>query len=339
MDKVLARDINNFKASFPFRDELRGASFLITGATGLIGSTLIRCLAALNEGIHIIAPVRNLAKAKMLFGENFPGVDFMECNIMDIVDGAFGDVDYIVHGAAPTASRFFVENPVETIDTIFNGTKAVLDYARSYQVKGMVNLSSLEVYGTILDDSAPVSENVQGYLDPLSVRSSYPMAKRAAENLCVAYAKEYGVHVKTARLTQTTGAGIAKDDNRIIAQFARLAAKGEDIVLHTKGDSARPYCYTIDSINAILYVLLKGTDGDAYNVANEETYISARGMAEYLQKNFNPSIKVRVELGDNYGYAPATKLRLSAAKLGGLGWKPRYGLKEIFENLIEYLKA
>lgn len=339
MDKVLARDINNFKASFPFRDELRGASFLITGATGLIGSTLIRCLAALNEGIHIFAPVRNLAKAKMLFGENFPGVDFMECNIMDIVDGAFGDVDYIVHCAAPTASRFFVEKPVETIDTIFNGTKAVLDYARSHQVKDMVNLSSLEVYGTILDDSLPVSENVQGYLDPLSVRSSYPMAKRAAENLCVAYAKEYGVHVKTARLTQTTGAGIAKDDNRIIAQFARLAAKGEDIVLHTKGDSARPYCYTIDSINAILYILLKGSDGDAYNVANEETYISARGMAEYLQKNFNPSIKVRVELGDNYGYAPATKLRLSSSKLRSLGWKPQYGLKEIFCSLMDYLEV
>lgn len=339
MDKVLARDINNFKASFPFRDELRGASFLITGATGLIGSTLIRCLAALNEGIHIFAPVRNLAKAKMMFGENFPGVDFMECNIMDIVDGVFGDVDYIVHCAAPTASRFFVENPVETIDTIFNGTKAVLDYARSHQVKGMVNLSSLEVYGTILDDSAPVSENVQGYLDPLSVRSSYPMAKRAAENLCVAYAKEYGVHVKTARLTQTTGAGIAKDDNRIIAQFARLAAKGEDIVLHTKGDSARPYCYTIDSINAILYILLKGADGDAYNVVNEETYISARGMAEYLQKKFNPSIKVRVELGDNYGYAPATKLRLSSSKLRSLGWRPQYGLKEIFCSLIDYLEV
>lgn len=339
MDKVLTRDIYNFKASFPFRDELRGASFLITGATGLIGSTLIRCLAALNEGIHIFAPVRNLAKAKMMFGENFPGVDFMECNIMDIVDGAFGEIDYIVHGAAPTASKFFVENPVETIDTIFNGTKAVLDYARSHQVKSLVNLSSLEVYGTILDDSLPVSENVQGYLDPLSVRSSYPMAKRAAENLCVAYAKEYGVHVKTARLTQTTGAGIAKDDNRIIAQFARLAAKGEDIVLHTKGDSARPYCYTIDSINAILYILLKGADGDAYNVANEETYISARGMAEYLQKKFNPSINVRVELGDNYGYAPATKLRLSSSKLRSLGWKPQYGLKEIFCSLMDYLEV
>lgn len=115
-----------------------------------------------------------------------------------------------------------------------------------------------------------------------------------------------------------------------------MAAQGEDIVLHTKGDSARSYCYTIDAVNAILYILLKGADGDAYNVANEDTYISALGTAEYLQKKFNPSIKVRIELDDHYGYPPATKLRLSAAKLRALGWKPQYGLKEIFSSLIEY---
>lgn len=338
MDKVLERDINKFTASFPFRKTLHSSTFLVTGATGLIGSTLIRCLSALDEDIHIFAPVRSLSKAKMIFGDDYPEVNFKECNVLEGDYGTTGDINYIVHCAAPTASKFFVENPVETIDTIFNGTKTVLDYARSHQVKDIVCLSSLEVYGTILDDTKPVTEDVQGYLDPLSARSSYPMAKRAAENLCAAYAKEYGVHVKTARLTQTTGAGIAKDDNRIIAQFARLAAKGEDIVLHTTGDSARPYCYTTDCINAILYILLKGTDGNAYNVANEETYISARDMAEYLQKNFNPSIKVRIELGDDYGYAPATKLRLSAAKLREIGWAPHYGLKEIFSNLMEYLQ-
>lgn len=339
MDKVLARDINNFKLSFPFSDELRGTSFLITGATGLIGSTLIRCLVALDNGIHIFAPIRNLDKAKMMFGEKFPNVDFMECNIMDIKDDIFGDIDYIVHCAAPTASKFFVEKPVETIDTIFNGTKTVLDYACSHRVKSMVNLSSLEVYGTINDDSTPITEEIQGYLDPLNVRSSYPMAKRAVENLCTAYANEYDVPVKNARLTQTTGAGISKDDNRIIAQFARLAAKGEDIVLHTTGESSRPYCYTIDSIAAILYILLKGTNGEAYNVANEETYISAKDMAEYVKCNFNPQIDVKVDINNNFGYAPPTKIRLSCQKLCGLGWKPVYGLKEIFRNLIAYLDS
>ena len=83
--------------------------------------------------------------------------------------------------------------------------------------------------------------------------------------------------------------------------------------------------------------MLKGEAGEAYNVSNDETYISARGMAEYLRDNFNPKISVRVELNDNMGYAPATKLKLTSAKLAGLGWMPKYGLKEIFQRLIAYL--
>jgi nucleoside-diphosphate-sugar epimerase len=62
-------------------------------------------------------------------------------------------------------------------------------------------------------------------------------------------------------------------------------------------------------------------------------------MAEYLQKNFNPSINVKIEINENMGYAPVSKLRLSATKLRNLGWMPRYGLKEIFERLIAFFKA
>lgn len=105
MDNVLAKDINNFKTSFPFTDELRGASFLITGSTGLIGSTLLRCLVALDEGIRIFAPVRNLDKARAMFGEVDSNVSFMEGNITGLGDEAMGDIDYIVHCAAPTASK------------------------------------------------------------------------------------------------------------------------------------------------------------------------------------------------------------------------------------------
>lgn len=339
MNAVLERDIKEFAESFALSSELADASIIITGATGLIGSSLIFCLTALQKGIKIIAPVRNLAKAKEKFSsEQLRHIQLIECDLVKFDYDSLGDVDYIVHCAAPTASKFFVDHPVETFSIIYEGTKVLLDYAARHKVKGFVYLSSLEVYGEINDDSMEADECAQGYLDPLSVRSSYPMAKRAVENFCCLYAAQYGVPVKIARLTQTTGAGIAKDDNRVIAQFARLAANGQDIVLHTSGESARPYCYTMDSISAILYILLRGNPGEAYNVANESTYISARGLAEYLQKNFNLSINVKIEINENMGYAPVSKLRLSAAKVRGLGWEPRYGLKEIFERLIDYLK-
>ncbi len=339
MNKVLQRDINDFAASFALSNDLANASIVVTGATGLIGSSLIYGLIALKKNVKIIAPVRNLDKAKEKFSpDQLKNIQLIVCDLVKFDYDSLGDVDYIVHCAAPTSSKFFVDRPVETFSIIYEGTKVLLDYATRHKVKGFAYLSSLEVYGEIIDDSKVVDEGEQGYLDPLSVRSSYPMAKRAVENFCCLYAAQYGVPVKIVRLTQTTGAGIAMDDNRVIAQFARFAANGQDIVLHTSGESARPYCYTMDCISAILYVLLCGKTGEAYNVANESTYISARGMAEYLQKNFNSSICVKFEINENMGYAPASKLRLSSAKLRSLGWKPRYGLREIFERLIEYLR-
>ena len=238
-------------------------------------------------------------------------------------------VDYIIHLASPTASKYFVEHPVETLTTIIEGTQTVLEYAQAAGVVAMVFASSLEVYGSN-DTDEPITEDFQGYLNPIGIRSSYNMGKRAAECLCHAYAKEYGVPVKIARLTQTTGAGIVKDDNRVIVQFARLAAEGNDIILHTKGEAARPYCYTTDAVSALLYILLKGNNGEAYNIANSDTYISVKEMAESLKEHFNPQIDVRVEQNDNMGYAPVTKLHLSTEKLETLGWKPRYGLKDIF---------
>ena len=282
--------------------------------------------------------MRDAEKALSMFDEaELNHISFIECDLLKYDYGQLGKVDYIIHCAAPTSSKFFVEHPVDTAEIIIDGTKVLLNYAAKHKVKGFVYLSSLEIYGSILDDTKEVTEDVQGYLDPMSVRSSYPMAKRAAENLCSLYVKQYDVPVKVARLTQTTGAGLSKDDNRVIAQFARLAAKGQDIVLHTTGEAARPYCYTTDAITAILYILLKGKAGEAYNVANEDTYISAKGMAEFLRDNFNPSISVRIELNDNMGYAPVTKLKLSSQKLRSLGWSPKIRLKDIFRSLITML--
>lgn len=337
MNKIQIQDIQEFAHSFELADVLQGSSFLITGATGLIGSTLIHCLIELNRDIRIIAPVRNKKKAESIFEDNANIIELIECDLLSFDYNCIGGVDYVVHCAAPTSSKFFVEHPVETFNTIIIGTSVLLDYVRKYPVKSFVYLSSLEVYGSISNDSKPITEDVQGYWNPMSVRSSYPMAKRAAENLCCLYAHQYGVPVKVARLTQTTGAGIAKDDNRVIAQFARLAAEGKDIILHTTGASARPYCYTIDAISAILYILLKGSAGEAYNVANEDTYISAKEMAVFLKENYNQNINVRIELNENMGYAPVTKQRLSTCKLQQLGWRPKYGLREIFNKLNDYL--
>ena len=322
-------------------EKLFGHSFIVTGATGLIGSCLVRRLQELNRNqkldLHITCVVRNLAKAEAMFGEASDEISYYEYDFAS--NEPFcppHSADYLVHLAAPTASKFFVEQPVETFCTTLFGTQQVLKYAKeqSDKLKGMLYVSTLEMYGTVLDDSKPLTEDCQGYLDPMQARSSYPMAKRAAECLCHAYSKEHGVRVMTARLAQTFGEGITENDNRVFAQFARSARADEDIVLHTEGKLCRCYCYTADAVEAMLYILLFGEGGMAYNVANEDTYISIRDMAEMVCREFGKNMKVRIELKEGMGYSPTTYLRLDTTRLKALGWRPTHDLKEMFAAII-----
>lgn len=338
MSNIQQKDIWDFVKEFKLADSLNNNRFLITGATGLIGSTLVRCLLALNRGFEIFCPVRNLSKAYSMFGNDCNGLHFVESDLMGYLNSLSEkeEFQYIVHCASPTAGKYMTEHPVETYMLAIDSTRAILEYGRKNDIKGIVYVSSLEYYGQNFDDKI-ITEDMQGYLDNTEARSSYPLGKRAAEYLCAAYSHQYGVNVKIARLTQTFGAGVSADDNRVFAQFARSIIAGSDIVLHTKGDSAKPYCYTTDCVSAILYILLKGNNGEAYNVANSETYISIREMAEFLRDNFNPNIRVIVEEHPEMGYAPVTKLHLSTEKLESLGWKPQYDLKMMYECLIKSL--
>lgn len=338
-NKIEKNDWQEFAHNFQLAEQLRGKVIGITGATGLLGACMVHCLQTLNQlyklQLEIVCIVRNAEKAKNMF-DNVTVIshDFsLGSNISKDVR-----LNYLIHFASPTASQYFINNPVETMVTDFGGTQQILELAKATGISSLVNVSSLEVYGTIYDDAEALSEEQQGYIDPMQVRSSYPIAKRAAESLCHAYAKEYQVHAKTARLAQTFGAGVTPDDNRVFAQFARNVIAGQDIVLHTTGELSRCYCYTTDAIEAILYILLKGEDGEAYNVANEDTYISIIDMAKFLCQTFNPTIKPIIKIKEGMGYSPMTKLRLSCKKIHQLGWTPRHDLKTMFSKLIQSMK-
>lgn len=340
--QILIDDVNAFAENFKLSESLRNKTFLITGATGLIGSVMVKCLLALNRkwalGIKVIAVVRDFVKAKTVFADEFAEIEFRNLNLNDITPSTIDiDVDYIVHLASPTASKYFVEHPVETLRIALEGTTAVLEYAKNVDIMGMVYASSLEVYGSN-DTNEWLDEDFQGYVNPVEARSSYNMGKRASECLCHAYAEEYGVPVMMARFTQVFGAGISESENRVFAQFARSVIQGSNIEIHTEGLSSKPYCYTTDAVSAILYMLLKGQKGEAYNIANKDSYISIRDMAYMLRDNFNQNISVSICPKENQGYAPQTKLRLNTEKIEALGWQPHFNLHQMFERLLMFLK-
>ena len=326
-------------------EQLRGRSVLVTGATGLIGGLLVMTLLSANErlglGMRVIAAVRNEQKAKELF--RYAGTD-LSLAVGDITSplDVSGDIDYIVHGASATSSKYFVEHPVETIITALSGTRNVLELAREKKVMGMVYLSSLEVYGVVDEDHGPVDENCFGRIDPMSVRSSYSEGKRMAENLCASYCGEYGVNVSVCRLCQTFGAGVQYNDGRVFAQFARSVIEGKDIVLRTDGSTKRNYCYISDAVTGILAVLLKGEKGMAYNIANKDTLISLKDMAQLViglcpQSGSKLTFDI-AEDAEKLGYNPKVILDLATGRAEAIGWRAEVGLEEMFRRLIASMK-
>lgn len=346
-DEILRQDMEALAANQELSEGLRGRSVFITGATGLIGSQAVYALAGMNRrnnsGVRVIAMARSREKAQRLFGDLLESGDVeLYCGDVNERIDCGSPADYIIHGASATSSRYFVTHPAETIETALGGTRNILEFAKEKGVKGMVYLSSLEVYGTPQQDGEWIAESDYGYIDPLSVRSSYSEGKRMAECMCASYAKEYGVPVKIARLSQTFGPGVEYDDSRVFAEFARCAIEKKDIVLHTQGNTVRTYCYTRDAVGALFYLLLKGAPGEAYNVTNMDTAVSIREMAELVCGLYPENgISVKIEIPEDvasFGYNPEMVIRLDSRKLQALGWKAEMNLEQMFTRMIESMK-
>lgn len=324
-------------------DKLENTTVLVTGATGLIGYNLVCGLAyadikkSLN--INIIALVRDTSRAVEKYAallKEYKALSFIEGSVEDlpIIEGK---LDFIIHGASPTASLYFIQHPVETIKTAVCGTMNLLELAVTKSVKGFVYLSSMEIYGAPKTEDV-LTEKDLGYMDPLNVRNCYPESKRLCESLCASYAQEYNLPVMSVRLAQTFGLGVDKDDKRVFAEFARCAMKGEDIVLLTDGKSKRCYLYTMDAVSAILTVLLKGEAGQTYNAGNPETYCSIREMAELVVKRISNK-PIMFKMSENSEkckkFSPPHFYNLSIQEIEKLGWKQDKGLEEMYQRMVD----
>lgn len=247
------------------------------------------------------------------------------------------DIDYIIHGANPTSSRYFIDHPVETLHTAVYGTDNLLQLAVEKRVKSFVFLSTMETYGTPGKGTRITEENC-GQFDTTTIRNCYPLGKQVCENLCCSYLSEYHVPVKIARLTQTFGPGVRYDDGRVFAEFARCAIEHRNIVLKTRGETERDYLYTGDAVSAILTILLNGEDGQAYTVANEETYCSVYEMASLVAGRYGIQVEIQEQDVLSQGYANTLYMDLDTTKLQKLGWKPQVGLEEMFDRMIRSMK-
>jgi len=323
-----------FKADLPW-DKLSGCNILVTGATGLIGGCLVEALMMNpNRNYHVYASGRNEERARKRFAEfaEVKAFHFIQHDVMLPLQSDV-DFDYIIHAASNASPNFFTQKPVEVIKSNIDGVANLMEYGLTHGMKRFLYVSSGEVYGE--GDGRIFTEDYSGYVNPTSPRSCYPSSKRAAETLCVSYAAEYSADVVIARPCHTYGPHFTEQDNRVYAQFIRNVLRGKDIVMKSTGEQFRSWCYVVDCASALLYILLKGESGKAYNIADEKSNISIRELAETIAEIGEKKVVIDVpDADEKRGYNPVMKSVYSTERLEAMGWSARFDIREGLKHTI-----
>lgn len=329
-------DLNRI-LSIPGINQLKGKSILITGATGLLGVYLIDALMALGD-IKIVAVGRSKLTAQSRLGEYYdnPLFHFIEQDVCQ----PFPDdihVDYIIPGASNTHPLAYSQYPIETIMINVKGAEHALELACRCHAT-VLYMSTVEVYGNALSDEL-FTEDYNGKLSLSTSRSCYTESKRVSEALCQSYIAERGVDVKIVRLSRIFGPTMLESDSKASSQFIKRALANEDIVLKSRGDQYFSYTYVADAVTAMLYVMLHGKCGEAYNISNEHCDVHLRDFAqmcaEYNDKTVVFDLPSEVE---QKGFSIAMNAILDNSKLKALGFVPQYKMKDAIIRTIEILK-
>lgn len=336
------RNITDLKLPW---EKLAGNTLIISGATGMVGKCLIDLLMqksrALENPIHIIALSRNEITAKERLMEYWEEETFhyVSCDVNQTIPDC-GDIDYVIHAASNTHPLQYSQDPIGTINANVTGTRNLLDYAAAHKAQLFCFLSSVEIYGENRGDTERFDESYAGYLDCNTLRAGYPESKRLGEALCNAYKQAYGQDFVIPRLSRIYGPTMLREDSKAISQFVKKAAAREDIVLKSEGNQKFSYTFVTDAVSGILYSILLGGSGEAYNVADEASDITLRELAEHLAKLADTEVIFEhSEEKERRGYSTATKAMLDATKLKCLGWKPRVQMDEGLESTVEAYRA
>ena len=332
-------DINQiFHESLPW-EKLSGTNILITGATGLIGSTLVDVLMSNpRRDYYVYASGRNLGRGQKRF-EKYLSLDSFRFIQYDVMMPLQSDVqfDYIIHAASNASPNTFSKNPVEIVKANILGVSNLIEYGMGHGMKRFLYVSSGEVYGE--GDGRVMTEEYSGYVDCLNPRSCYPSSKRTAETLCVSYASEYGADVVIARPCHVYGPNFTESDNRVYAQFIRNILHEEDIVLKSKGEQVRSWCYVVDCVSALLYVLLKGASGEAYNIADPNSVLTIRQLAEMLADIGYRKVIMDIPSDiEKSVFNPVSKSVFSVDKLERLGWKVSGNMYEKMSKTVSQVR-
>lgn len=318
--------------------KLSGHKVLVTGATGMIGSMLVDVLASkMSEfGFELTIMSRNGPEMERMFSCH-PDVRIMAHDVNLPLDL---DCDTVFHCASNTHPRQYAEDPIGTVMTNIVGLNNLLDMASRVGGGRFVFMSSVEIYGQNRGDVDRFDESYCGYIDCNTVRAGYNEGKRAGEALCQAYHSQRGLDFVIPRLSRLYGPSLRDSDTKAMSQFIRNAARGEDIVLKSKGDQSFSYCYSADAVSAILHIFFNGECGKAYNVSGLDSDVTLAHIAEVLAGI--AGTKVVFDLPDETemrGYSKSTKALLDISRLRSSGWSPKVHLGDGLSRTVSSLAS
>ena len=322
------RDLQAARRSVPELSALAGSRILITGAGGLICSSLVDFLMSLNMGIQVYVAGRNVdrLKARFSYWENREELRYVNYDALKPFDFG-GELDYIVHGASNADPKAYSTQPVQTMLGNLTGMNEILAWASTHPVKRVLYVSSSEVYGR-KEGQQPYAEQEYGFVDILNPRACYPCSKRAAETLCAAYGAQYGVDTVIVRPGHVYGPTATAGDSRASSQFPRDVLSGKDIVMKSAGSQLRSYCYVLDCVSAMTAVLLSGQAGRAYNISNRDSVVTIRQMAQAFADAAGRSIVFENPSDqETRSYNLMDNSALDAQSLEALGWRGLFDLK------------
>lgn len=281
--KVIAADLAQVIPS------LAGSTLLVTGGQGFLCSYIVDAVAQYNE-VSGKTPCRiivmdNLSSSQGERLAHLMGRKDVRAIQHDVARPLVLDepVHWIVHGASIASPSIYRQYPLETIDANVTGTRNLLELAAANDVRGMVILSSSEIYGDPQPEFVPTPETYRGNVSCFGPRACYDESKRMAETLCWVFHDKFGVRANCIRPFNVYGPGLRLEDKRVLPDFIKAALSDQPIVLFSDGTPTRTFCYVTDFVRGLFHVLLSGKGGEAFNVGNDQGEISMLGLAERVR--------------------------------------------------------
>lgn len=301
---------------------------LVTGGYGFIGRETVIQLWQRGDHVVVVDCLTYAARPDLL--PDLPRVTYVEKNILEL-DHLFG-ADAIVHCAAETHVDNSLDDAKKFIHANVLGTFHLLEIIRarrSYERPLFLNISTDEVYGDITNGDSVES-------DPLVPSSPYSASKAAAELLTMAWARTYGLRIRTIRASNCYGPG--QYPEKLIPKVIRSLQLGRDIPVHGDGSQTRNWLHVEDCVRAILAVLDKGQDGETYNIpGNTETSVRsivAKLVRAYEEESGRPSPSL-VSYGQERPGGD-TRYCVSGGKIAGLGWVAKGNLLTDLPKLLRH---